>query len=316
MRDARADRDGPARPAGQGHHRQGARPAARPARPRQPRASPARERARRRAQPARSSYATVDLTFAGRASGGAAPRVPATAGRPATRSSDAGRVLEVIAGVLRDRASRSCCRSRILAALAALREPRPRRAAAASGRSKRRERRRTCARRPGVVDTPASDGEHTGDGRAARPGARSSRRWRRRTSSWWPRSATRGASARARSSSARATSPTRATSSAPATRARSASTPTAARSRSPRSGPGDIFGELAMFDDERRSATVETIDALEVLAILGPDMRRLMLRRPQLAVALAASLVAPPARRPTSGSPASPSRPCRAAWRA
>ena len=25
-------------------------------------------------------------------------------------------------------------------------------------------------------------------------------------------------------------------------------------------GPGDIFGELAMFDDERRSATVETLD--------------------------------------------------------
>src|SRR5688572_28659921 len=55
-------------------------------------------------------------------------------------------------------------------------------------------------------------------------------------------------------------------------------------------GPGDIFGELAMFDDEKRSATVETIDELDVLAILGPDMRRLMLRRPQLAVALAASL--------------------------
>ena len=55
-------------------------------------------------------------------------------------------------------------------------------------------------------------------------------------------------------------------------------------------GPGDIFGELAMFDDERRSATVETIDALEVLAILGPDMRRAMLNRPQLAVSLAASL--------------------------
>jgi CRP/FNR family transcriptional regulator len=55
-------------------------------------------------------------------------------------------------------------------------------------------------------------------------------------------------------------------------------------------GPGDMFGELAMFDDERRSATVEAIDALDVLAILGPDMRRLMLRRPQLAVALAASL--------------------------
>jgi CRP-like cAMP-binding protein len=55
-------------------------------------------------------------------------------------------------------------------------------------------------------------------------------------------------------------------------------------------GPGDIFGELAMFDDERRSATVETIDPLDVLAILGPDMRRAMLRHPQLAVSLAASL--------------------------
>ncbi len=55
-------------------------------------------------------------------------------------------------------------------------------------------------------------------------------------------------------------------------------------------GPGDIFGELAMFDDERRSATVETSDPLEALAILGPDMRRLMLQRPPLAVGLAASL--------------------------
>src|ERR671932_586686 len=32
-------------------------------------------------------------------------------------------------------------------------------------------------------------------------------------------------------------------------------------------GPGDIFGELAMFDDERRSATVETLDEVEALAI-------------------------------------------------
>ncbi|HWK30284.1 MAG TPA: Crp/Fnr family transcriptional regulator [Solirubrobacter sp.] len=55
-------------------------------------------------------------------------------------------------------------------------------------------------------------------------------------------------------------------------------------------GPGDIFGELAMFDDERRSATVEAIDTLDALAILGPDMRRLMLRQPQLAVSLAAAL--------------------------
>src|SRR5215208_1683885 len=38
-------------------------------------------------------------------------------------------------------------------------------------------------------------------------------------------------------------------------------------------GPGDIFGELAMFDDERRSATVEAVDALDVLGIPGVDMR-------------------------------------------
>src|SRR3954454_15241431 len=55
-------------------------------------------------------------------------------------------------------------------------------------------------------------------------------------------------------------------------------------------GPGDIFGELAMFDDERRSATVEAIEPLEVLGIMGADMRRLMERRPQLAIALAAAL--------------------------
>src|SRR3954469_925039 len=49
-------------------------------------------------------------------------------------------------------------------------------------------------------------------------------------------------------------------------------------------GPGDIFGELAMFDDERRSATVEVIEPLETLAILGNDLRRLMEQRPQLAI--------------------------------
>ena len=55
-------------------------------------------------------------------------------------------------------------------------------------------------------------------------------------------------------------------------------------------GPGDIFGELAMFDDERRSATVEAIDDLEALAILGNDMRRLMAEHSDIAVKLAVSL--------------------------
>jgi CRP/FNR family transcriptional regulator, cyclic AMP receptor protein len=55
-------------------------------------------------------------------------------------------------------------------------------------------------------------------------------------------------------------------------------------------GPGDIFGELAMFDDERRSATVEAADDLHVLGILGPDMRGLMRRYPDIAVKLVISL--------------------------
>jgi CRP-like cAMP-binding protein len=56
-------------------------------------------------------------------------------------------------------------------------------------------------------------------------------------------------------------------------------------------GPGDIFGELAMFDDERRSATVEAIDDLDALAILGSDMRRLMYEHAEIAVKLAVALV-------------------------
>src|SRR3954469_9785661 len=51
-------------------------------------------------------------------------------------------------------------------------------------------------------------------------------------------------------------------------------------------GPGDIFGELAMFDDERRSATVEAIEAVDAVAILGPDMRRLMREHCDIAVKL------------------------------
>jgi CRP-like cAMP-binding protein len=55
-------------------------------------------------------------------------------------------------------------------------------------------------------------------------------------------------------------------------------------------GPGDIFGELAMFEDENRSATVETLDAVEAVAILGADMRRLMREHPGIAVGVVISL--------------------------
>jgi CRP-like cAMP-binding protein len=55
-------------------------------------------------------------------------------------------------------------------------------------------------------------------------------------------------------------------------------------------GPGDIFGELAMFEDERRSATVEAIETTSVVGVLGPDMRRLMTEHPTIATRLVVAL--------------------------
>ena len=57
-----------------------------------------------------------------------------------------------------------------------------------------------------------------------------------------------------------------------------------------RFGPGEIFGELAMLGGEPRSATVEAIEDSEAIAILGPDMRRLLRAHPDLAIRLIASL--------------------------
>jgi CRP-like cAMP-binding protein len=55
-------------------------------------------------------------------------------------------------------------------------------------------------------------------------------------------------------------------------------------------GSGDIFGELAMFEDELRSATVEAVQRTSAVAVLGPDMRRLMVEHPQIAIRLLAAL--------------------------
>jgi CRP/FNR family transcriptional regulator len=55
-------------------------------------------------------------------------------------------------------------------------------------------------------------------------------------------------------------------------------------------GPGDIFGELAMFDNERRSATIEALEQTDAIAILGRDMRRLLREHPDIAVKLVGAL--------------------------
>ena len=48
--------------------------------------------------------------------------------------------------------------------------------------------------------------------------------------------------------------------------------------------PGDIFGELAMFGSETRSASVEVLEPTRALAILAGDMRRIMVKHPDIAV--------------------------------
>jgi CRP-like cAMP-binding protein len=55
-------------------------------------------------------------------------------------------------------------------------------------------------------------------------------------------------------------------------------------------GPGDIFGEMAMFDGERRSATMETLEPTEAIAILSVDMHRLLREHPDISLKLIAAL--------------------------
>jgi CRP-like cAMP-binding protein len=55
-------------------------------------------------------------------------------------------------------------------------------------------------------------------------------------------------------------------------------------------GPGDIFGELALFEDEKRSATVEAIERTTAVAVLGPDMRRLMSEHAEISSRLVIAL--------------------------
>src|SRR4051794_2599909 len=74
-------------------------------------------------------------------------------------------------------------------------------------------------------------------------------------------------------------------------------------------GPGDIFGELAMFDDERRSATVQAIDDLVTVAIPGSAMRGLLGRHPARGGGPAPPGPARPGARGGGGRPAPPPRP-------
>jgi CRP/FNR family cyclic AMP-dependent transcriptional regulator len=53
---------------------------------------------------------------------------------------------------------------------------------------------------------------------------------------------------------------------------------------------GGMFGELAMFRGETRSATAEAIEATSAVALLAPDVQRLIRRNPDIAYKLLAAL--------------------------
>jgi CRP/FNR family transcriptional regulator, cyclic AMP receptor protein len=55
-------------------------------------------------------------------------------------------------------------------------------------------------------------------------------------------------------------------------------------------GPGAIFGELAMLDGERRSASVEAGENTELLALSASDMRTLIREHPGMAEKLVVAL--------------------------
>lgn len=52
-------------------------------------------------------------------------------------------------------------------------------------------------------------------------------------------------------------------------------------------GPGDVFGELALFDETRRSTFAETMDPAHICAASIEDFARLMAHRPQLTMMVA-----------------------------
>jgi len=56
-------------------------------------------------------------------------------------------------------------------------------------------------------------------------------------------------------------------------------------------GPGDFFGELALIEEEPRSATVIAVDETECLLFPAWEFRALLDEQPQIAVAIMRALI-------------------------
>jgi CRP-like cAMP-binding protein len=55
-------------------------------------------------------------------------------------------------------------------------------------------------------------------------------------------------------------------------------------------GPGDFFGELALLGDGRRTATVTTASASQVLVLFGTEFRQLQREYPEMAARIESGL--------------------------
>ena len=58
-----------------------------------------------------------------------------------------------------------------------------------------------------------------------------------------------------------------------------------------RLAPGDFFGEMSLFDDEPRLATVAAVDEVEVLVLDRDHFHSLVLQRPGILMELCMTLV-------------------------
>lgn len=56
-------------------------------------------------------------------------------------------------------------------------------------------------------------------------------------------------------------------------------------------GPGDFFGEMALFEGQARSATVKTVGDTECLAMTGWDFRAELSTEPEIAMAVLETVV-------------------------